>query len=610
MGVLAELKRRKVFKVGAAYLVVAWLVVQAASIAFPAFDAPPWVLRVFILVALLGFPVALVMAWVFDVTPEGLRVEPKAPGTRRMLGVALGLAGLAVAWYVLGQPAYRAGQPTAAPPDRSSTAPKKSIAVLPFTDLSPGHDQEYFSDGVAEEILNALVRVKDLKVAGRTSSFSYKGKSQDLREIGRTLGVAHVLEGSVRKQGERVRITAQLIQSDDGFHLWSETYDGDLHDVFDLQERIARAITQELQVILQGEQQKRLVPVSTANPEAYALYLQATAIFNRRDGAHIGDAMARLEEAIRLDPGFARAHARLAAVNAISPAYVPHPRETALAEAEDHARKAIALDPALAEPYAALGLALGQRRRYVEERDQYRRALELDSDDVTANFWSALSLVVEGYGRLGTAALDRTLAIDPAMPNAVMWRANQYIHAGDLDAGERLMRRAADLGLAHVGLGLATVADLRGDRPGGIRQLGGALRVLAGDLPLGSADLIARGAFGEEGARAQGLAAVEAYLASKPAAVAGVAPYALIRLGQPRRALEVLSSAPCGNEALVFGTIWSSYGRDVRALPEFSDFVRKIGLADLWERHGAPDLCRKAADGRWICDGSPASAAR
>ena len=599
MGVLAELKRRKVFRVGAAYLVVAWLAVQAASIGFPAFDAPAWVLRVFILVLLLGFPVALVMAWVFDVTHEGVKVEPAAPGTRRMIAFSAGLAALAIAWYFLGQPAYR-GTPGSGP---ASAAPGKSIAVLPFTDLSPGHDQEYFSDGVAEEILNALVRVKGLKVAGRTSSFSFKGKNEDLRAIGRTLGVAHVLEGSVRKQGDKVRITAQLIQSEDGFHLWSQTYDGDLHDVFELQERIARGITGELQVILEGDPKRRLVPVSTRSPEAYGLFLQATAVLNRRDGARFPDAEAQLEQAIRLDPAFARAHARLAALLALSPAYQPRVTERSLVEAERHARDAIALDPSLAEPHATLGLVFSQKRRYLEERAEFGKALELDPEDETARFWSGTSLVIEGYARAGVVEFDRTLAIDPMFPNAVMWRAVQYLEQGDLDAGERLMHRAADLGLA-------TVSDMRGDRAEAARQLASGLRALAGDLEPGAADAIARGVFGDEAARAQGLAAVDAYLARKPAVVAGIAPYALIRLGKPVRALEVLADRPCGNEAMVFGLVWSQYGRSLRALPEFPAFVRKIGLAGLWDRYGPPDLCRREGDGRYNCDGASEPSAR
>src|SRR5688572_8339349 len=193
MSVIAELSRRKVFKVGAAYLVVAWLAVQAVSIGFPAFDAPPWALRVFILVAMLGFPAVLVMTWAFEVTPQGVKADTAAPGTKRVVASALGLIALALAWYFYGQPAIRRETAPAVPAAATTPAiPTKSIAVLAFTDLSPKHDQEYFSDGIAEEILNALAQVKDLKVAGRSSSFHYKGRNEDIRTIGKALGVAHV----------------------------------------------------------------------------------------------------------------------------------------------------------------------------------------------------------------------------------------------------------------------------------------------------------------------------------------------------------------------------------------------------------------------------------
>jgi len=175
MSLIAELKRRKVFKVGAAYLVVAWLAVQAASIGFPAFDAPPWALRIFILVALLGFPVALVLAWVFDSTSAGVVADPSVRGNKLVFAAAALLAVLALGWYFYGQPSFRKGDTTT--PTASAAAPDKSIAVLPFSDLSPNHDQDYFSDGMAEEILNALAKAKDLKVAGRTSSFSFKART-------------------------------------------------------------------------------------------------------------------------------------------------------------------------------------------------------------------------------------------------------------------------------------------------------------------------------------------------------------------------------------------------------------------------------------------------
>lgn len=250
MSLVAELQRRKVFKVGAAYLVVGWLLIQVAATVGPQLNLPEWAPRLITLLILLGFPIALVVAWVFDVTPDGVKLDAGVSGSKRVFAAAAVMMALSLGWYLhekeMGTGPARP-KVVASPP---ISVPTKSIAVLAFTDLSPKHDQDYFSDGIAEELLNALVKMQDLKVAGRTSSFYYKGRNEDLRTIGKALGVANVLEGSVRTQGNKVRITAQLIRSMDGFHLWSESYDGDLSDVFKLQENIARAITEALMSLL------------------------------------------------------------------------------------------------------------------------------------------------------------------------------------------------------------------------------------------------------------------------------------------------------------------------------------------------------------------------
>ena len=219
MSLLAELKRRKVFKVGAAYLVVGWLLIQVAATVGPQLNLPEWAPRLITFVILLGFPIALVMAWVFDVTPEGIKLDASVSGSKRVFAAAAVIAAIVLGWYWHGVRESPKPVAVAAPPAAAiGVAAQKSIAVLAFTDLSPKHDQDYFSDGIAEELLNALAQVKDLKVAGRTSSFYYKGRNEDLRTIGKALGVANVLEGSVRTQGDKVRITAQLSRSEDGFH--------------------------------------------------------------------------------------------------------------------------------------------------------------------------------------------------------------------------------------------------------------------------------------------------------------------------------------------------------------------------------------------------------
>lgn len=588
-------------------------VLQVVEPIVHAYHLPDWSLTAVVSILGAGFPVTVVLAWVFDLTVKGItRTVPAdgeaSPGSGltgsrlAMLLLALGLlaAGPGLVYFFVWPGAGR--RVATAPAEAPRPEGPPSIAVLAFADLSPARDQEYFSDGIAEEILNALARVKGLRVAGRTSSFHFKGRNEDLHAIGAALGVQNVLEGSVRKQGNKVRITAQLIKASDGFHLWSRTYDGELTDVFELQERIARAITDELKVVLQGDPQARLVPVATRNPEAYALYLQATAIFNRRDGTRFADAISQLEQALVLDPGYARAHARLAALHAVTPSYSARDVKASLAAAEKHARRAIELDSSLAEPHAVLGLLLSHQRRWDEQGAAFQRALALDPDDVTANFWYATTLIVEGYARRGAEVLDRVLVLDPILPNALMWRGTQLFNVGELDPAERLLQRANDLGLFYVGLGLSAVSDARGRKEEAVERITPALRVFLGDFAPGSAEVLARGIFGDDAARAKALALIEGYLATKPAVVSGIAPYALFRLGQPERALEVLEAGPTGNDALAFGVLWGPYGRAARALPAFPEFARKAGLAAYWDRHGPPDGCRRVGTLDYRCD--------
>jgi TolB-like protein/Tfp pilus assembly protein PilF len=474
-----------------------------------------------------------------------------------------------------------------------------SIAVLPFVNLSSDKEQEYFSDGISEELLDALARVKGLKVAGRTSSFHFKGKNEDLRTIGETLGVDNIVEGSVRKQGNRVRITAQLIQVSDGFHRWSRSFEGDLTNVFDLQESIARAITEELKVVLQGDRTGRLVPVATSNPEAYALYLQATAIFNRRDGARFPDAIAQLEQALRLDPSYARGWSRLATLWVLTPIYRPGDFNSALSAAEEAAHRAIELDPSLAEPHAALGLALANRRKLLEAEASYRRALELDPDDVTANFWYAAGQVCEGYIREANQRLDRVLSLDPIHPNALNWRAMTALAAGDRDLAERFARRARDAGLSHAGLMLASSAEARGNREEAIAQLTAGLRALSLDLPAEFAEATARGTFGDVAARDRALTLIKSYLATRPAVVSGAVPYALLRLGRPEEAMEILARGPTSNDAMVMPALWLPAGRAAR--PLLPHLGRRIGVVEVWEQEGPPDMCRRTAPGTYVC---------
>ena len=602
-----ELKRRKVFKVGAAYLVVAWLAVQGASIGFPAFEAPPWALRIFILVALLGFPVVLVMAWVFEHTPEGVRLDPVQRGTKRVVAVSALLVALAMAWFFYGQASVHPGEkvvlegelsrPKAAP---APEVDPKSIAVLAFSDLSPKRDQDYFSDGVSEEILNALVRVQDLKVAGRTSSFYYKGRNVDLRTIGKALGVAHVLEGSVRTQGDKVRITAQLIRATDGIHLWSKSFDGELTDVFKLQDQVARAIVDELKPMLEGGQKTQLVAQATDNPEAYRLYLRASDLINKRDYERRQEVVAWLEEALRLDPKFTRAQSQLALAHMVLNRSDPNYAR----EAERHARAAMAADPKLAQPLYVLGLVERYARRQAAARPWFDRAVQLEPRDASVHMYLAQWLIMNGYTSQGIAELDRAIAIDPMLPNAVNWRAYQYLYAGDIDSAQAMFERTDALGLSLAKSGLGEVALARGDVVAARRWFAAAAKVnpaSCGDKPLDFEQVYA-GMFGADAAaQARTRKLLEACLAADSRQVPAHVVTSFLRLGDDERALALVAGDPTTDDAGFGFRLFGPHGKRARSLPGFLVVAESFGWIDAWEKYGPPDLCTRTGPRTYAC---------
>jgi len=460
MSFLTELSRRKVWKIGAAYLVVGWLAVQAASIAFPAFDAPAWALRIFILVTLLGFPISLIFAWAFDVTPEGVKADTHSPSSRVILLIAVGFVALAFAWYFKGQPSVRAdaGQQAASGEQGGAVAGAKpataavssnSIAVMPFLNMSADPEQEYFSDGMTEEILNALAKVPKLQVTARTSVFSLKGQRHDVRELGKMLGVAYLLEGSVRKAGDDIRITAQLIRTDNGFHLWSQTYDRKLENVFALQAELAGAIAQALQLPLGMGGSDGLVSERTADPEAYSLYLRARSAYRAR-GDGVKQSIELYRAAVKRDPKFARAWAGLCSSLVVLPWYVSEAERANtpefMREAGQAGRQALALAPDLPEAHTALATLYTFEWKWALAEQHFQRALELAPDDPEVHYNYADWLGAQGRFEEALQASQRTIALDPLVPIFMNGLANNLAWLGRRD--ESLAQRQAAYALA------------------------------------------------------------------------------------------------------------------------------------------------------------------
>ncbi len=316
MSLIAELKRRNVFRVGVAYAIVAWLLLEVASVIFPGLHLPDWTLTFLIVLVVAGFPLALILAWAFELTPEGIkretdvdRAESVRHSTGRKLDFAIiGLLALAVVYFAVDKFVLEGESVPAA----ESVAGEKSVAVLPLLDLSPAGDYAWFSDGLSEEILNSLEHLPELMVSARTSSFQFRGEDRNIEEIAQVLGVAHVVEGSVRRSGGQLRVTAQLIRASDGFHLWSETYDRSEQDVFAVQEEIAEKIASALDVVLDEDKRDRMFRTGTRNVQAFEAYQRSRAIYyavhDERTAESLFDANRWLERAIALDPEYSAAH--------------------------------------------------------------------------------------------------------------------------------------------------------------------------------------------------------------------------------------------------------------------------------------------------------------
>ncbi len=436
-----ELKRRNVLRVAIAYIVTAWLLLQVADVVLNNIEAPDWLFRAILLLVALGFPFALIFAWAFELTPEGLKREHEVDRSesithitgRKLDFMIITVLVLALGYFTfdkfvldpsrdaeLVQTTTKAVTEQAAESGNVETA-DQSIAVLAFTDLSPGGDQAYFSDGISEEILNVLAQIPGLQVISRSSAFSFKGKGVDIPTVAKQLGVANILEGSVRKSGKRIRITAQLIDATTDMHLWSETYDRELDDIFAVQDEIAAAISDALKVklALDGAAGEAGQPAifNTADTDAYEAYLRGRELIHLRGRENLEDAVSHLERSLRLDDNFAPAHAQLAiAINLL----LDHPESYGTLSLEEvkrraipHLERALELEPNLAEAYGGLGLFAVNSGDVSSAVEYTRRAVELNPSYSDAANWLYLALGDLGHYEEGKATIKRALATDP-----------------------------------------------------------------------------------------------------------------------------------------------------------------------------------------------------
>jgi TolB-like protein/Tfp pilus assembly protein PilF len=495
----AELKRRNVFKAGIAYLALGWVVVQVTSTVVPALNLPAAVVPIVTWIGVIGFPFVIMFSWVYEITPEGLKRESEVDRSasithvtgRRLDYIIIGLLVLAIGFSVFDRfgprriasatsgeatvPATASAGATASSAATAATpaAPAvsdNSIAVLPFVDMSQGKDQEYFSDGISEELLNLLAKITQLHVAARTSSFSFKGQNIEVPEIARRLHVAHVLEGSIRKAGDQVRITAQLIRAADGYHVWSETWDRKLDDIFKVQDEIAGKVVDELKVTLLGAAPS----VRTTDPKAYALYLQAKQLGRQFTAEAFAKSDQLYRQVLAIDPRYAPAWNGLATLFTNEPNIGMLTNQQGSMRAREAAEKALAIDPDYGPAHSALGWnAMSYDNDLAGAAKHFERALALAPTDDKVLGNTAVFVQYLGRPDESLALLEAVVRRDPVNATALSNLALAQRYLGRYDEAIASYRTVLNLapgrGAAHANIG--TTLLLRGDATGALAEI-------------------------------------------------------------------------------------------------------------------------------------------
>jgi len=467
MSFYSELRRRNVFKVGIVYVVVAWLLLQVSDTLGPALHLPEWFVSAVAFLLILGFPVAIIFAWAFDLTPEGLKSEtqadPVAPEAgqigRKLNYIVVAALVLALSYFVIDKVVFNSGRDTPSTSTTDQVAQQQSaeiesanadnsIAVLPFVNMSSDEEQEYFSDGLSEELLNLLAKIPELNVAARTSSFSFKDKDLEIPEIAARLKVAHILEGSVRKHGKQLRITAQLIQADNGYHLWSETYDRQLDNVFQVQEDIASAVVDALRITLLGE----LPKTRRTDSAAYQLFLEGQYLKRQISADSLNRAVEAFKQAVEIDPAYVPAWAELADTYLWGGGLDELSHEQTSALADQAIQTAISTDPDYAFAYYVRGVSwIFGKNRFDKGIEDFELALKLDPDDAFIVAAIGKGAFLTGKFNLAISQYQAALAMEPVVPEFYYYLGRAYLSSGHLDDAEASFRKLSNLSASYRG---------------------------------------------------------------------------------------------------------------------------------------------------------------
>lgn len=619
MSIFAELKRRNVFRVGVAYLVIAWLLMQVTDTLVPALHLPSWIITAAALFLIIGFPLALVFAWAFELTPEGLKREADVELTasisqktgRKLDYVIIGALVLALG-YLAYDKFLLAPQRDAALVENTKhnfqrqTATeanlRKSIAVLPFLNVSDDPSNEYFSDGLSEEILNLLAKIQNLKVIARTSSFAFKGKNEDVRTIGDALGVKTLLEGSVRKAGNRVRITAQLIQVADGAHIWSETYDRTLTDIFAVQDDVAAAIIDALEIHVSANPTRGR---PTENTEAYALFLKARASSNTD---HLRDTERFLLQAIALDPEFAEAYEMLAS-NYWSQGGITLESAAAQKLMGEAASKALVIDPDLAYAKALSQVGNPDSYSFLGEIEAFEQAARKEPRN-TAVFDSLVyNLLEAGYIQEAIGVAEQYVELDPLSSVAHVRMFETLYAAGRTSEAVAALELADRLGNDYTKMTIGDVNLVENQTVAAIENWETWVQQqdFSFEYPIRE---IATGALDPTTGQAYLDHRIPQFLATAPKEEAqglqlDTTKWYLLfgfldRYFDAILEIELTDKSWTDADYFVYtGTIFRRLG--FTRHPRYLDVVESIGIIDVWQQRGPPDFCKKVRD-EWVCE--------